>query len=216
MTETSDEAQSNPLTWQLALAGALVLGAGALHFVYAPTHLSVSRGQGLFFIALGFAQVGWGAIALVTRSPMAYAAGMVGVTWMPALLYAATRFMAAPFAGHEEGIDAIGAATFVGELAGGVLLAWHGISEGIGWTRPDLGQATFALVLVLVGVALAGSLLGGGKLLEGSATWLQEPEASSHEPGAGHAHEPAEPEHTHVHASTVVPFSAASEVFRWH
>ena len=43
-----------PLTWQIIGAATLVLGAGVLHFVYAPMHLAAARGQGLFFLLLGF------------------------------------------------------------------------------------------------------------------------------------------------------------------
>lgn len=164
------------LTWQIIGGATLVLGAGVLHFVYAPMHLTAARGQGLFFLILGFAQVGWGAAALRNPSPRTYLVGFLAVTIMPAVLYAVTRFVAAPFASKAEGVDFIGGATFVGETGGAILLAWHGLRQGIQWRKPDLGPAALVAILVIGGLVAAGVSYGIGVGAEATIPWLGEPE----------------------------------------
>ncbi len=187
-----------PLTWQLIGAAAFVMGAGVLHFVYAPVHLAAARGQGLFFLMLGFAQIGWGATALRLPSPRAYLVGMAFVTVMPAVLYAATRFIAPPFGDEAEGVDIIGAATFVGEAMGAILLAWHGIRQGIQWRGPDIRPGLLTTLLVLVGLAAAGGAFGVGLVLETAVPWLGEGEIGGHgvpsgDGGTGGHHSSSQP-----------------------
>lgn len=176
-----------PLTWQIIGAATLVLGAGVLHFVYAPLHLSAARGQGLFFLLLGFAQVGWGATVLRNPSPRTYLVGFLAVTVMPAAIYAVTRFIAAPFADEAEGVDFIGGATFVGETGGAILLAWHGLRQGIQWRSPDIGPAALVAVLVIGGLVVAGAAYGVGIGVEATVPWLAEPEGGGGAAGGHHA-----------------------------
>lgn len=177
-----------PLTWQLIGAATLVMGAGVLHFVYAPLHLSAARGQGLFFLMLGFAQIGWGASALRNPSPRSYLVGMTTVTIMPALLYAVTRFIAPPFADEAEGVDIIGVATFIGEAGGAILLAWHAIRQGIQWRSPDIDPVPLAVILVVVGLVAAGAAFGVGLAFEAAVPWLGEGETTGHGAAGGEGH----------------------------
>ena len=175
-----------PLTWQLIAAATLVMGAGVLHFVYAPLHLAVARGQGLFFLFLGFTQIGWGATVLRNPSPRSYLVGMTVVTVTPALLYALTRFIAAPFGNEAEGVDIIGASTFLGEGVGAVALLWHGIRQGIQWRGPDVAPIPLAAVLVGAGLVVAGALFAVGLGLEVTVPWLNEPEGGEGAAAGGH------------------------------
>ena len=174
-----------PLTWQLIGAAALVMGAGALHFVYAPIHLAEARGQGIFFLMLGFAQLGWGAAVLRNPSPRSYLVGMTMVTVMPSVLYAVTRYIAAPFGDEPEGVDIIGASTFLGETLGAMLLAWHGIRHGIQWRSPDVGPVPLAVILVVAGLVAAGASFGVGLAAEATIPWLDEGETTGHGTAAG-------------------------------
>lgn len=177
-----------PLTWQIIGAATLVLGAGVLHFVYAPMHLAAARGQGLFFLLLGFAQVGWGALVLRHPSPRSYLFGFLAVTVMPAVVYAVTRFIAAPFADEAEGVDFIGGATFVGETGGAILLAWHGLRQGIQWRQPDLQPVALVALLVVGGLVVAGVAYGIGLGAEELVPWLGEPDGGHGESSAGGHH----------------------------
>lgn len=181
-----------PLTWQIIGAATLVLGAGVLHFVYAPLHLGAARGQGLFFLLLGFAQVGWGAAVLRNPSPRSYLVGFLAVTVMPAVLYVATRFVAAPFADDAEGVDFIGAATFVGEAGGAILLAWHGLRVGIQWREPDIRPVPLVALLVVGGLLMAGAAYGVGLGVEATVPWLGEPEGGGDGMGGHHATAPSD------------------------
>lgn len=162
------------------------MGAGALHFVYAPIHLAEARGQGLFFLALGFLQIGWGATVLRNPSPRSYLIGMTVMTIMPSVLYAVTRFVAAPFGDEAEGVDIIGAATFMGETLGAVLLAWHGIRQGIQWRSPDVNPVPLVAILVVAGLVAAGVSFGVGIGAEATIPWLDEPEGGEAGGMAGH------------------------------
>ena len=174
-----------PLTWQLIGAATLVMGAGALHFVYAPIHLAEARGQGLFFLMLGFMQLGWGAAVLRNPSPRSYLVGMTLATVMPAVLYAVTRYIAAPFGDEAEGVDIIGASTFLGEALGAVLLAWHGIRQGIQWREPDINPVPLAVILIVVGLVAAGAAFGAGLGAEAAIPWLDEGETAGHSGSEG-------------------------------
>ena len=176
---------SYPLTWQSILAATLVLGAGTLHLVYAPIHISASRGQGLFFLALGFAQAGWGAYALQNPTPRSYPMGLAFMAVMPAALYAVTRFAPAPFSNHTEGIDILGASTFLAEGGAALFLCWHAIRQRIQWQHPNIRPFTLALVLVGTGFVAAAALLAVGAGLEEIAPWLGQGESAGH---GGHAH----------------------------
>lgn len=169
-----------PLTWQIIAASSLVLGAGALHFVYAPIHIGEARGQGVFFLLLGFIQIGWGATVLRVSSPRSYLVGLAIATVMPAVLYAATRFVAAPFSEEAEGVDMIGATTFVAEALGAILLAWHGIRQGVAWRNPNIPPSVLVLLLAFTGLVLAGVLFGVGQSLEAAVPWLGEGEGTGH------------------------------------
>lgn len=169
-----------PLTWQIIAASTVVLGAGALHFVYAPLHIGEARGQGLFFLLLGFIQVGWGATVLRVSSPRSYLVGLTIATVMPAVLYVVTRFVAAPFSEEAEGIDMIGATTFAAEGLGAVLLAWHGIRQGVAWRNPTVSPGLLIVLLAFTGLLLAGVLFGVGQGLEAAVPWLGDGEDTGH------------------------------------
>lgn len=180
--QTQPAPPSYDLTWQVIAAAGLALGAGVLHFVFTPTHLGAARGQGLFFLALGFLQVGWGATVLRHPSPRTYIVGLVAATTMPALIYVVGRFIAAPFGTEAEAIDIIGAAALSAEVLGAILLAWHGLRQGIQWRNPTIRPLALVLLLVLAGAALAGVLWGAGLATEG-VDWLAEPETGGHSDG---------------------------------
>lgn len=178
---------SYPLTWQSILAAALVLGAGTLHFVYAPIHIGASRGQGFFFLVLGFAQAGWGAYALQNPTPRSYPVGLAFMAVMPAALYGVTRFVAAPFSDRAEGIDVLGGSTFLAEGAAALLLTWHAVRQGIQWQRPTLSPLLLATVLIVLGLVAAAAALGVGAGLEELVPWLNQGETTGHSAG-GHTH----------------------------
>lgn len=198
-----------PLTWQLIGAATLVMGAGALHFVYAPIHLAEARGQGLFFLMLGFAQVGWGATVLRLPSARSYLLGMTVMTIMPAVMYTVTRFIAAPFGDGPESVDLIGLSTLVGEGIGAALLAWHGLRQRVQWRRPNIGPTPLVAILVGAGLVAAGVAFGAGVGAAATVPWLAEGEAAGHsgsegvQDSGGH-HATSEPG---PHATTVGPLT---------
>lgn len=169
-----------PLSWQIIGAAALILGSGILHFVYAPLHVSAARGQGFFFLILGFVQVGWGAAVLRNPSPRSYLVGMTVASVMPALLYVVTRSIAGPFSDEAEGVDIVGATTFVAETLGAVLLAWHGVAQGIEWRSPDIRPIALVALLVGAGVLFAAIFFATGLGLEAAVPWLNEGETTGH------------------------------------
>lgn len=169
-----------PLSWQIIGAAALILGSGTLHFVYAPLHVSAARGQGFFFLILGFVQVGWGAAVLRNPSPRSYLVGMTVASVMPALLYAVTRSIAGPFSDEAEDIDIVGATTFIAETLGAVLLAWHGLAQGIEWRSPDIRPVALVVLLVGAGVLFAAIFFATGLGLEAAVPWLNEGETTGH------------------------------------
>ncbi|MHB1260225.1 MAG: hypothetical protein ACYC2H_00770 [Thermoplasmatota archaeon] len=154
--------------------------------MYAPIHVAAARGQGLFFLVLGFTQVGWGAVILRHPSPRSYLVGMTIATVMPAIVYALTRFIAPPFSDEAESVDIIGSATFLGEALGFVLLAWHGLRQGIQWRSPDVAPAALAALLLVGGLFAAGAALGVGMALESMVPWLAEGEATGEGGTGGH------------------------------
>lgn len=180
-----------PATWMTQGAATLVLGAGVLHLVLAPAHLAEARAQGIFFIALGIGQLGWGAVFMRNPSPRAYVVGLVFATVMPAGLYAATRFLPAPFALGAEDFDIIGVATLTAEILATFLLVVHGVRADVAWRRPTIRPAALAVSLIVIGVGAAGAMYGVGIALEPVAPWLGEGEDVHAEQGAeesGHAH----------------------------
>ena len=178
-----------PLTWQLIGASALVIGAGVIHFMYAPIHLAEARGQGIFFLVLAFTQVGWGAAALRNASPRTYVFGLVAASTMPGVLYLVSRFVAPPFSDEAEGFDIMGWAVLLSELGAAGLLVWHGLRQGIEWRNPDLAPGALAAVLVVAGLVGVGVGYGVGMAADAVVPWLGEPEGGEgdEDTGGGHA-----------------------------
>lgn len=180
-----------PTTWMTQGAATFVLGAGVLHLVLAPAHLAEARAQGIFFIALGIGQLGWGAVFMRNPSPRAYVFGLALATVMPAGLYVVTRFVPAPFALEAEDFDIIGVATLAAEMLATTLLAVHGVRAGVAWRRPTIRPAALAVSLIVIGAGAAGAMYGVGIAVEPVAPWLGEGEGVHAEHGAeesGHAH----------------------------
>jgi hypothetical protein len=198
---------SYPVTWSVVAASALAVSAGVLHFVLAPAHLAEARAQGIFFLALGIGQIGWGMAFLRNPTPHRYLAGVVVTFVMSASMYVLTRFVAAPFSEEAEAFDVIGVATLACETGGALVLIWHGLASAISWRSPNVGSITLALILVVAGLGLTGALYGIGVAVEPVAPWLGEGEEGEHNHAAAEesAHtdetttgEPAE--HVHVMA----------------
>jgi hypothetical protein len=185
-----------PVSWMTQGAAALVLGAGVLHLILVPAHLAEARAQGIFFIALGIGQLGWGAAFMRNPSPHAYVAGVALATSMPAGLYTVTRFVPAPFAMEAEALDVIGVATLATEVLAICLLAIHGVRAGVAWRQPTIGPTALAVSLIVLGVGVAGAMYGLGTAMEPVAPWLGEGEDVHAEHGAE--------ESGHAHAATVI------------
>lgn len=169
-----------PVTWKVVACATLAMGAGILHLGLAPSHLAEARGQGIFFIALGVAQVGWGAAFLRNATPRTYILGFMATLVMPAALYVLTRFIPAPFSSEAEAFDTIGVATLAFEVLGALALAAHGVSSQIGWRNPTISPTALVVLLVVAGAGTAGALQGVGMLAEPVAPWLAEGESSEH------------------------------------
>ncbi len=97
---------------------ALVVGAGIVHLLLVPDHLSdVSVEHARFFVALGAAQISFGILFMLRPTKRFATIGIVGNTGS-VILYWITRIadLPEPF-GAPEGLDAVGIVTKVVEMS---------------------------------------------------------------------------------------------------
>lgn len=162
------------------LAAVAMLGAGIIHFAFAPDHLREQTSHGVFFLVVGWAQLlGAGALAFSWKPLRTWLLGTAGLNAGVAALWLLTRTAGLP----GEDAEPVG---FPDALASGleVLAALAAVAVALGWLverqvhRPALA-VTGVPVVAMVAVVTASVVpsLGGGH---------------SHGEGDDHAHGAAE------------------------
>ncbi|MGQ0536967.1 MAG: hypothetical protein ACT4PT_12960 [Methanobacteriota archaeon] len=159
-----------------AAAGTLVV-AGILHLVLAPDHFAEARGQGLFFLVWGAAQVLWAVGFLRHASGPMVRSGLV-LAGVPIGLWVLTRAARVPFGDDAEAVDLLGLGTKLAEVAGAAALLFPGPSVA---RYPSAGARAAFLAGALV---LGGVAYGAGLAAESAVPWLAEGEA--HHGAGGH------------------------------
>lgn len=187
-------------TIQNAAAG-MILVAGLIHMILVHPHIVEARGSGLFFLAIGGAQVFWAVLYLKQPDERFETIGILAMTVAPTVLFFITRIWRAPFGSGPEAIDTLGLATVLLQMGAFLMLL------RIAKHRHEK-PATRA---VAIGIAAGLLLYVGGVAAEGVHI-LAEPEAPhSHDDGGhdegnmtadpaagntttdGHAHDDREP-----------------------
>ena len=147
------------------LAAVAMLGAGVIHFAFAPDHLSEQTSHGVFFLVVGWAQLfGAAALAFSWRPQRAWLLGTAGLNGGVAALWLLTRTAGLP--GEEA--EPVG---FPDALASGleVMAALAALAVALDWLvdrevrRPALA-VTGVPVVAMVAVVTASVVpsLGGG------------------------------------------------------
>lgn len=188
--------------WTVWSAGFLLV-AGILHLTALPAHAQVAHGLGLFFLALGAAQVVWACLALFRPSQLGARVGLAVLAVAPVVLWALTRTLRAPWSDHAEPLDILGVGTVVLEAAAAiVMVAGRAGVNAADQASPSIARRT-VIVFVAVGVLLGAASYGGAMAAEASVPWLGVGEDSHHAAGesastdADGAHEDAAP-HSHA------------------
>ncbi len=200
------------LAQPVGLAAGLLAVAGIIHLVLLPQHLEEARGIGLYFCAIGAAQVVWALLYVLGPTRRLAWLGAMGLAVQPVAVYILTRILRQPFGTEAEPVDLIGIVTAIMELAALVPLAMH-----LAYTRPagvstGRGMAAPLALAVVAGLVFGVALYGAGLVAEDLVPWLDEPETP-------HMHSHAEadlaaadmtatgtdsaepiPPHTHAHA----------------
>lgn len=196
-----------PLARPVGWAAGLLAVAGIIHLVLLPGHLGEARGIGLYFCAIGAAQVVWSLLFALRATRRLAWVGLVALAVQPLGVYVLTRLVRQPFGDHAEDVDLIGIVTGVMELASIVPFAVY-----LAGTRPA-GQTALRGVAVplalgiAAGLVFAGAVYGIGLVMEDLVPWLDEPEAPhGHEHAAASALDAAAPTgdaadgHSHSHS----------------
>ena len=185
--------------WQ-AWASGLLLVAGVLHLTMLPAHLAEARGTGIYFLAIGTAQVVWACVALFRPSRLSARVGLALLAVAPAALWLLTRIFRSPWGTGPEPMDFVSLATVGLQISVATLLvrARAGLSSQDA-TTPGLARRTLT-VLVIVGIALGAASYGGAMAAEASIPWLGEGETPHHAESTGEALDgPSSPAHDDGH-----------------
>ena len=175
-------AMEAPPRWAVWSAG-LLLVAGILHLTALPSHASQARGLGLFFLALGAAQVLWACTTLFRSTHRSARIGLALLAVAPAALWLATRVLRAPWSASPEPIDVIGLGTTLLEVsAAAVLAAGRAGLHAEDGADPSLARRA-AVVFIAVGLAFGAVAYAGGLAAEAAVPWLGEAEDHHDEPG---------------------------------
>jgi len=147
------------------LAAVAMLGAGIIHFAFAPDHLSEQTSHGVFFLVVGWAQLlGAAALAFSWRPLRTWLLGTAGLNAGVAALWLLTRTAGLP----GEPSEPVG---FPDALASGleVFAALAAVAVALGWlvdreTRRPALAVTGVPVIAMVAVVTASVVpsLGGG------------------------------------------------------
>ncbi|MHB1260669.1 MAG: hypothetical protein ACYC2H_03025 [Thermoplasmatota archaeon] len=173
------------LAQPVGLAAGLLAVAGIIHLVLLPQHLEEARGIGLYFCAIGAAQVIW-ALLYVLRPTRSLAwLGAMGLAVQPVVVYVMTRILRQPFGTGTEPVDLIGIVTGIMELGALLPFAVH-----LSSTRPTevsvgRGVAVPLALALVAGLVFGVALYGAGLVAEDLVPWLDEPESPHMH--AGHA-----------------------------
>jgi len=158
-------------TW----TAAFVLVAGMLHLAMLPAHLAEARGVGLYFLAMGGAQVVWGCLFLLKPTTSLARGGLILLTAAPVALWILTRTLRAPWGAGPEALDVTSLATTVLEASAAVVLVFARLGQGE--RKPEARRFGVAAFLVL-GLLVGGASYGAGMVAEVTVPWLGEPETS--------------------------------------
>jgi hypothetical protein len=194
-------APSSAVGW----AAGLLAVAGIIHLVLLPGHLGEARGIGLYFCAVGGAQVVWSILYLLRPTRATAWVGLTALAVQPLAVYALTRVVRQPFGDHAEGVDLIGILTGLLEAAALVPLALHLARTRAAGQTVARGVAVPVAIAIAAGLLFGGALYGLGLAAEELVPWLDEPEAPhAHEAATataldGAAAEPAADGHSHSH-----------------
>ncbi len=167
-------------------APGLIMAAGVLHLALVETHMAHARGAGLFFLAIGAAQIVWAFLYMRQPSANMRVAGLMGLALAPTILYVLTRIWRAPWAAAPEPVDVFGVATQLLQVAAlaGLLLEWIlEVSPGPKFTFTN-EQARVVAAGLLIGIAgYAGALVAE------DVEWLATAEAAhGHDDGHDDGH----------------------------
>jgi hypothetical protein len=165
--------------------------AGMIHFSWAPGHFAEANGQGLFFMALGTAQVAWG-VWMLTRPGMWTWIFGPAIAISSILVYCMSLVLAPPFSG--EGVpEAFSYDGLFTKIVEGLTIV--GLVVGLLRPRPvSAGSLAGALKLLGIGLVLGlvagGAAWGIGQVIGDVLPFLKD--------AGGHSHTHA---HTHAHMS---------------
>lgn len=173
------------LAHPVGFAAGLLAVAGIIHLVVLPQHLAEARGIGLYFCAIGAAQVVWALLFVLQPTRRLAWVGLMAFAVQPVAVYVLTRLVRQPFGDHAEAVDLIGTVTGLMEvLALGPFALYLSRTRRAGAT----GGRAVAMPLataIAVGLLFGVALYGIGLVAEDLVPWLDEPEAAH---GEGHLH----------------------------
>jgi hypothetical protein len=166
-----------------ALLAILSLGAGSIHFAFAPGHFGQGWAHGAFFLAVGWFQLAWAVGVFVRPSRRLWLLGLVNAGVI--LVWVLSRTVGVPFIPHGSTIEAVGVADTTSSVfeylivLGSVLLL----------VKPALLRGGLSL-------RPAASILTAGLVVAGVSAVGLTPSFASH------SHNAALPGLVHVHGTT--------------
>lgn len=124
--------------------------AGLVHMMLTPEHMMQALGVGLFFLAMGSAQVAWAVVRLRHTGRVLDDAGILLAASSMAV-YLLSRTIGDPFSGDPEGLEFFGIYTQVLQAAAVACLLAVGSRS---WR--------YALTVLAAGILLGGAMYGLG------------------------------------------------------
>lgn len=166
-------------------AAVLMIIAGLIHIVIAPTHWSHAPAHGLFFVIMGLAQIVWGLLFWRFPSASLYQSGII-LAGSLLTLWVITRLLPAPFEHAPGTIDLAGILCKTSELLGIALLVAI-VLAGVNGNQQRRSVWRGAVILMLVAFIGGWVTYGVGYALEPMFPTLQG--SAEHVEDAGHEHQ---------------------------
>lgn len=165
-----------PLAHPVGWASGVLAVAGIIHLTLLPHHLESARGIGLYFCAVGAAQVVYALLFVLRPTRRLAWLGLMALVAQPFALYVLTRLLRQPFGDEPEPVDLIGIVTAVMELAAVVAFAFFLARSRPAGATPGRAIGLPLASSLVVGLLFGVALYGAGLVAEELVPWLDEPE----------------------------------------
>ncbi len=178
-----------------------MLGAGVLHLTVLQSHLQEALGLGLFFCAIGVAQVAWSVLYAVSPTRRTARIGFALLAIGPLALWTLTRILRSPWSDGPEGMDLVSLATVALQVAAAILLVPALAGAAAPATSSRRATVVTTSVMLAIGLLAGGAAYGSALVAEANISSL----------GEGQDHHGAVPETTPNDHDAGTPHASTAE-----